>query len=378
MKEEIAPAQLEAATGTMNVRAFGAKGDGLGDDTAAIRAAIQAAPKEGGVVFFPPGRYRSDVIAAPSHTTFLGHAAWSYTAPGGTVISPLREDQPCLFDAVGSKGTRWVGLSLEGLGLGREIHGIMSGRKDSEQNIVVDDCQINHFSGSGIHLRNAHVWVVRHSILKGNGIDGIDADNSYDAWILDNQIVINGRAGIRGEALASMQIIGNRIEHNGRAGILGGPRWPANLQINGNSFCSNVGPGIDLSGEESLRTGGKVVAPSVAITGNHFRYNASHLEEIASIDDPAMDCHLRLCHLCNVAVTGNTLFTWRGHNNQISHPYYGMIIGHLRDAVILGNAMYQAGFRELIRDEGGHVNLVLRDNPGCLEKDGVPAGGFTP
>lgn len=365
---------MTAPLHTLDVRAFGAVGDGQSDDTAAIATAIRTAPEKGGVIFFPPGHYRSDVIRAPSHTTFLGHAAWSYSSPGGTVISPLHENQPCLFDAMGSQGTRWVGLAMNGLRLGREIHGIMTGREAGEQNIVIDDCQVSRFSGSGVHLRAGHVWMVRHSMLAGNGVDGIDAEGC-DGWILDNQIVINGRAGIRG-GLASVQITGNRLEHNGRAGILAGPAWIANLQIIGNSFCSNVGPGIDLSGEEALRTGGRMATPNMVISGNHFRFNASHQEEIPSTDDPALDCHLRLRHLCGVSVTGNTLYTWRGPKEERRHPRYGMIIAHLRDAVIAENAMYQAAFRELIHDEGGHANLIVRENAGCLEKDGIPRGGM--
>ncbi|MGH7451063.1 MAG: glycosyl hydrolase family 28-related protein, partial [bacterium] len=41
----------------LNVKDFGAKGDGIADDTTAIQAAIDALPNDGGVVFFPSGIY---------------------------------------------------------------------------------------------------------------------------------------------------------------------------------------------------------------------------------------------------------------------------------------------------------------------------------
>lgn len=40
-----------------NVKDFGAKGDGLADDTEAIKAAMKAMAEYGGLVFFPKGQY---------------------------------------------------------------------------------------------------------------------------------------------------------------------------------------------------------------------------------------------------------------------------------------------------------------------------------
>ena len=37
------------------VRQFGAKGDGTGDDTEAVKKAIASLPQYGGVLYFPPG-----------------------------------------------------------------------------------------------------------------------------------------------------------------------------------------------------------------------------------------------------------------------------------------------------------------------------------
>jgi hypothetical protein len=59
-----------SAAAALNVRDYGAKGDGLAKDTAAIQAAIEAAEKQGGgEVHIPPGRYISGTIHLKNNVT---------------------------------------------------------------------------------------------------------------------------------------------------------------------------------------------------------------------------------------------------------------------------------------------------------------------
>src|SRR5262245_51090855 len=48
---------LPADGQVFNVKAYGALGDGVADDSEAIADALAAAPASGGIVYFPPGRY---------------------------------------------------------------------------------------------------------------------------------------------------------------------------------------------------------------------------------------------------------------------------------------------------------------------------------
>ena len=65
-----------------NVMDFGAKGDGIANDTVAVQRAIDA----GGMVFFPPGTYLCGTLYLKSHGGL-------HLEPGATLLaSPLRED----------------------------------------------------------------------------------------------------------------------------------------------------------------------------------------------------------------------------------------------------------------------------------------------
>lgn len=61
-----AMAQAFADLGYVSVKDYGAKGNGITDDAAAIQAAVDAIPDRGGIVYFPPGIYQvnSDIVPA--------------------------------------------------------------------------------------------------------------------------------------------------------------------------------------------------------------------------------------------------------------------------------------------------------------------------
>ena len=61
---------------TVNVKDFGAKGDGITDDTASIQAAIDSKYPKGGVVYIPSGKYKvSSTIVLPQNIYIVGDGA---------------------------------------------------------------------------------------------------------------------------------------------------------------------------------------------------------------------------------------------------------------------------------------------------------------
>jgi hypothetical protein len=65
-----------AASGpTLDVRQFGARGDGRADDTEAIQAAIDAAGRDGGTLVFPPGTYLVTSVGLRPGVRYSGYGA---------------------------------------------------------------------------------------------------------------------------------------------------------------------------------------------------------------------------------------------------------------------------------------------------------------
>lgn len=73
----------------INVKDYGAIGNGTTDDTAAIQAAINAAPAGGATVFFPRGTYRVTASgAAPAFEISGNYITLLGEGPGATMLTP--------------------------------------------------------------------------------------------------------------------------------------------------------------------------------------------------------------------------------------------------------------------------------------------------
>ncbi len=214
-----------------DVRSYGARGDGLGKDTAALQAAIDAAAgHSGGTVIFPPGRYLTGTLHLRSNVSLLLEAgatlvasrddadfdpyeplpAGSYSTARPTWIVLPQMRRPLSGRAAASRkpdattiddpdtsfghyaviaGDRVSNVSIEGAGT---IDGNRN-RRGGPKLISLKDCR--HITIRGITLRNAPNYNVsligtNDADLEGltilNGYaDGIDPDNSRFVRIAD-------------------------------------------------------------------------------------------------------------------------------------------------------------------------------------------------
>lgn len=348
----------------LNIRNFGAKGDGHSDDTAALIAAMETASKENGTVYFPAGHYCIHPVKVPSHITLLGNSSWGYSGGrtdetgrhydpgflGNTVITALSGDAIALLDMDGCMGTRIVGLSFDGQKLGTCMHGAYSHHRGNEQNICFEDCRFTRFTGSGLRLDAVWVFAVRRCLIFDNGQHGLDIDNGYDGWVIDNQITINQKRGVNAGP-GMVCYTANRIEWNKEGGILCNDTQ--NVNITGNSFDHNFGPAIHF-----------INSRGSAVTGNMSRNDGNGRTGEQS-------CGFLIEDSQGIALTGNTIWCWQNREKSESghiadgSPWYGIVTKNLTDCVISQNALHNCASKEIVHDCGGHLRTVISNNMGC-------------
>lgn len=142
--------KTEIGKTNVNVSKFGAKGDGVHDDTAAIQAALDSLPMDGGTVYVPNGTYMIDVsksVKMRSHTRLLmAPNAELHALPSDlqrySVVSVRHVNNVRVVGGriVGDRATHQGSTGEWGMGVG-----IYDG-----QNIVVKDIKISDCWGDGV------------------------------------------------------------------------------------------------------------------------------------------------------------------------------------------------------------------------------------
>ncbi|MEV4335772.1 glycosyl hydrolase family 28-related protein [Streptomyces sp. NPDC049590] len=150
------------------VRDFGAKGDGVTDDTAAIQAAINAAAVAGGTLYFPAGRY--------TLTAALTWASGVNAVGAGARVSILQstdQTKDCITGTdVGGVTLERLQMSGPGRGFGSAVR-LTRYSAPSTPSITLRDVLIQSWGGDGIfchQLANTVLHRVRVRTCGGVGI----------------------------------------------------------------------------------------------------------------------------------------------------------------------------------------------------------------
>lgn len=183
---------------------FGAKGDGVTDDTEAFQKAIDAAIRvRGKLIIPPPDRFYKitntlDVIPAVGGQVFLTIDAWGW-GYGSTAIRYMGESNKPVFRIIGLKQAIWTGLKVgisEGL-TGVQIFDIDTTPTAESTSFVTfknfylilgdqpnnEGFRLGHRSGGGADISN-YQW--ENCVVKGNRSPGQIAYHIEGANTLSN------------------------------------------------------------------------------------------------------------------------------------------------------------------------------------------------
>jgi len=133
---------------SLNVLDFGAVGNGVADDSAAIQAAINATPDAGGSVYFPNGTYLVNTgITLKSRVTLFGNDRNNTTIKDGTAG----------ITVLGLSGTaynmRIKSLAVEGNDLAAKGIAILGTTLGSSAHHIIEDVFVNGCTTNNIHLK---------------------------------------------------------------------------------------------------------------------------------------------------------------------------------------------------------------------------------
>lgn len=204
--------------GTVSVKDFGAVGDGIADD----RAAMQAAHDTGQIVYYPQGTYRfsgqltiavGGIIGAGKTLTNLNAIDTSSSA----AIKFVGPYTPLQGGLVSGNAT-FHDFTLNGNGLKTTGAGLQFNSATNEVSFAdLKDLQISYFP-INVDFVNASLWKMIGCDILGHTVAGVRVNNTYendagDSLIMGNNIITSSKTAAQILHLSSggLKIIGNKL-----------------------------------------------------------------------------------------------------------------------------------------------------------------------
>jgi len=295
--------------GFINVKDFGAVGDGVTDDWAAINSAITAGA--GGItVYFPKGIYRVSRMLAPADSCSLlgdnpfqsiiridpdvGYAA-VLSVTSASVVQKLGFDanavnasQPVVYPRVcfataNAQGVYFlnclaINASFSAVGIANSYF------------VTVRDCFISNCGGYGIEIFRSTKTIIAGNYIAGSVLAGIAVINSLQSVISSNQVVACGptQFGIILNDSDNSTCTGNVVQQCGigvgvAVSAIRTAQTSFGNNIAGNSIIRNYYGGIILS----LANGFTVAGNTLSDNGQGGTDNATYTVEPGIILDVA-------------------------------------------------------------------------------------------
>lgn len=384
-----------------DVRAYGAAGDGVADDTSAIQSAINAAGA--GEVFFPNGTYRItsqlNVTTPGIHLRGTGYGSFITATASGVsllvmdgadraIVSDLRLAAATTAHVIRMGNTTGCNdVVLRGLILEGGERGITASNGSARGRIT--GCHLSGYAVDGIHIADSTSsgWQIHNNTLVDGCINvptpgvtigaAIMLSTSNDHLVSDNLVQDNGIGSPAGGAGIYMNnsshniIRGNRCKRNGKTGsdfngqgILAAGASSINNVISGNICDGNAAEGItSYSG-----------ARDNIIVGNQCRGNGMNQIEVFDADATNIVSGniadgegggINGIYIGSSAGLGTRRSVVQGNiakNNQ----HNGIRVSESFNVTVTGNMAVDNGRSGSLNDWESSGFLFEGDSPGCI------------
>ena len=304
---------------TVSVKDFGAVGDGVTDDTAAIQGAISGVDA-GTKIFFPEGTYVVGAIEVTKALTFNGPAT----------------------------------INLSGTNAGFELKASMSSLCFKDLTFVGDGVTGNNhraiwhtqtYTISDVRIENLNV----SSCVQGIDLGGVDDILITGCTIKSSAGSASGQGyGIVAGSSTKTKIIGNHFEDNGRHAIY--VRSGEDIAISSNTFLDHA-----TTSSSGLQTVNLIGAINATVDSNQFKN--CEARSIKVDDDTDTSTPSR-----NVVVSNNTFYNTSGDEGGL---YIGAstpsATSFQENVIVSGNAFYMSPARTggcILISQGKTVSVV--------------------
>jgi hypothetical protein len=238
----------------INVKEYGARGDGVADDTDAIQSAFNAVPASDTVVLIPPGEYkvsaslsitRGMILAGPGSGHSSGATAvLRTTSATNDVLRVATTEGVVIRDiSIGTSVTRTAGAGIAIVGSGglintrtRITNVYMQGmydavRVDAGRFWVIDRCVLDQVTHHGIYVKQGGFTDEGDNVITNNVIvlssgatgSGVVWEQGGALWVYGNKL-FQGKYGVQvnlqNGPTGTLLIQGNSIEQQQNGGII--------------------------------------------------------------------------------------------------------------------------------------------------------------
>lgn len=306
---QCAPAPTVSTSINVRDAAYGAKGDGLTDDTAALQKAVDAAAGTGGTVAVPAGTYMINVVAASGRGLLL-KSNLTLSLAAGAVLKALPNG-----------ASNYVVVAVAGAHDINILGGVIEGDRSAHMGTTGE-------WGHGIALSNAQRVVLEGVTSRECWGDGFYVSSSSNVTFCNVVADHNRRQGLSITSVDGMVIRDSTFKNT--AGTL--PEDGLDIEPNPGETVNNL-----------------------LITGCTFANNAGY-----GLEDGVPIANTGVAFATNITVDGNT-FSGNGVNTLSTSPRGGIAASNCSGHQLLNNTSQDnLGFGLLLRE---HANaFAVRGN----------------